>query len=326
MQKVAVIGLGNIATRHRRNLKTLFPNATLYAMSASGRQPQEEVNDCDAIVASIDELIEKQLDMVIIASPATCHAQHAIPFIQSGVATFIEKPVVASAADVETLIQTTEKYPDTPVAVGYCLRYLPSTNVVKNLLSKNGLGTLYNAFVSVGQYLPDWRPTKDFRNSVSANASLGGGALLELSHDLDYSRWLLGPLSLQHAILRSSQELALDVEDMADISLLTEQGAVAHVHLDFLQRKASRQCSFIGSKGRLDWDLVGNEVLLCTAKGTEVLYSEPEWDKNQMYLLMLEDFVNSIKGESNQCITVTEAAETIYLIDDIKQKSEIVSD
>ncbi len=55
MERVAVVGLGNIATRHRRNLKQLFPNALLYAMSASGRVPQETVNDADLLVTSIEE-------------------------------------------------------------------------------------------------------------------------------------------------------------------------------------------------------------------------------------------------------------------------------
>ncbi|MGM7313881.1 hypothetical protein ACOI3P_29990, partial [Acinetobacter baumannii] len=56
----------------------------------------------------------------------------------------------------------------TPVAVGYCLRYLPSAQKVKQILQEGILGTLYNAFIEIGQYLPDWRPTKDYRETVSA--------------------------------------------------------------------------------------------------------------------------------------------------------------
>jgi hypothetical protein len=320
MRRVAVVGLGNIATRHRRNLKMLFPEARLYAMSASGRIPTESVSDCDQIVAGIDELVRKQVELVIVASPAPFHAAHAIPLIEAGIPTLIEKPVTVSLNEAEAIQRAIAQY-KTPVAVGYCLRYLSSAQKLKELLDQNKVGTLYNAFIQIGQYLPDWRPGKGYRDSVSANPKLGGGALLELSHELDYSRWLLGSLTLQHAILRSSQELELEVEDLADITVTTQQGALGHIHLDFLQRKAYRQCSFIGSAGRLDWDLIRNEIHWISAEGSDVLYSEPEWDKNQMYLNMLRDFIHMIQGKPHQCVELVEATETIQLIQQIKEQA-----
>ena len=54
MKKVAVIGLGNISSRHRKNLKSLFPKVELLVMSASGRIPKEIISDCDSIAASIE--------------------------------------------------------------------------------------------------------------------------------------------------------------------------------------------------------------------------------------------------------------------------------
>ena len=322
MNKVAVIGLGNIATRHRRNLKLLFPDVELIAMSASGRVPSENVSYCDSIAVSVEMLIIEQVELVIVASPAPFHAKHAIPFIEAGIPTLIEKPVTTTTSDAEAIQKAIEKY-NTPVAIGYCLRYLPSAQKLKVLLDENTIGKLYNAHIEIGQYLPDWRPNKDYRDCVSANKSLGGGALFELSHELDYTQWLLGPLDLQHAILRSSAELALDVEDMADVVTLTKSGAVACIHLDFLQRKAHRHCSFVGSEGRIDWDLIQNQLILTTAVETLVLYSEPEWDKNQMYLAMIEDFVQMIGQNKHNCIELAEAAKTVSLIDQIRHQASI---
>ncbi len=320
MNKVAVIGLGNIATRHRRNLKILFPNTELLAMSASGRVPNDKISDCDGIAANVEELIKAQVELVIVASPASFHALHSIPLIEAGIPTLIEKPITTTIDDANA-IQQAIKLHETPVAIGYCLRYLPSAEKLKVLLEAGKLGTLYNAHIEIGQYLPDWRPNKDYRDCVSANKSLGGGALFELSHELDYAKWLLGPLSLQHAILRTSEELGLEVEDMVDIVALTDSKAVASIHLDFLQRKAHRQCSFVGSKGRIDWDLIQNELILTTATETNVLYSEPEWDKNQMYIKMIADFVRMIEDKQHSCTEVTEATSTVDLIHKIKQQA-----
>lgn len=320
MKKVAVVGLGNIATRHRRNLKTLLPNADVLAMSASGRIPYEEISDCDGILASVEELVLAQVELVIIASPAPFHAKHSIPFIEAGIPTLIEKPVTTTVEDAKAIQQAMEQY-STPVAIGYCLRYLSSALKMKALLEECKVGSLYNVNIEIGQYLPDWRPSKDYRDSVSANRKLGGGALFELSHELDYAQWLLGPLNLQHAILRSSKELALDVEDIADITALTDCGAVTSIHLDFLQRKAHRQCSFVGSEGRIDWDLIQNQLTLTTEAGVAVIYSEPEWDKNQMYLAMIEDFLQMVEQNNHSCTELLEATETVHLIEKIRQQA-----
>jgi predicted dehydrogenase len=320
MEKVAVIGLGNIATRHRHNLRLLFPDVELLVMSASGRVPKESINECDGIATSIKELIQAQVELVIVASPAPFHAQHSIPFIEAGIPTFIEKPVTTSVGDAEAIKRAIELH-KTPVSIGYCLRYLPSAQKLKVLLESGLIGTLYNANIEIGQYLPDWRPNKNYRDSVSAQKKLGGGALFELSHELDYAQWLLGPLDVKHSILRSSEELALDVDDMADIIALTESGAVATIHLDFLQRKTHRQCSLVGSEGRIDWDLMLNQLTLTTATDTSVLYSDPKWDKNQMYLAMIEDFIQMVEKNKHTCINFIEAIRTVSLIDEIKQQA-----
>ncbi len=324
MERVAVVGLGNIATRHRRNLKCLFPKVQLYAMSASGRIPQEAISDADYLVSSIHMLIEKRVQFVIVASPSPFHALHSIPLIESGIPVLIEKPVTASLNDVKMLQSISAQY-QTPVAVGYCLRYLSSALEMKRLLSSGKIGNLYHASVEIGQYLSDWRPNKDYRDSVSAKVSLGGGALLELSHELDYTQWLLGELTLEHAILRQTKELALEVEDSADMLFSNSKQAIIHMHLDFLQRKAHRQCRFVGSKGALEWDLIDNEIRFVSPQGMQVLYSEPKWDKNQMYTAMLADFVAKIHQEPNQCVSLGEAAQSVELIEEIKQRFPITS-
>lgn len=318
MKNIAVVGLGNIATRHRRNLKLLFPDAKLIAMSASGRVPKEPVGDSDYIAGSIDEIVQSKAQFAIIASPASFHAQHAIPLIQAGIPVLIEKPVSVTQADAQALIDAEAKY-QTPVAVGYCLRYLPSAQKVRQMLQEGVIGTLYNAFIEIGQYLPDWRPTKDYRETVSAKVELGGGVLLELSHELDYAQWILGSLIPRHVILRASEELGLEVEDNADLLMTTMKGAVVNIHLDFLQRKAHRKCRFIGSEGCIEWDLIQNEVVLITARDKQVIYSAPEWDKNKMYLEMVTDFIRKINGQPNQSITLQEAERTVGLIVEMKK-------
>ena len=315
--KAVVIGLGNIALRHRRNLKLLFPEILIISVPSSGKFENQNVEFADQITLSLDEAIREGVDMAIVASPASFHALHAKSLLLAKVPTLIEKPVTGNSQDAYELIKTQQKTL-APAAVGYCLRFMPSSIKIKELLDQKLIGCIYNASVNVGQYLPDWRPLKDYQNSVSAKADLGGGALLELSHEIDYIQWLLGSMKVHYAQLRSSSELNLEVEELVDLVLVSDAGTVCNIHLDFLQKKVSRVCSFIGEKGRLDWNLKSNTIMLHTGEGSEVLFSESDWDSNKMYLSLLTDFLDLVAGRENSSVDLEQARKTVELIEDIK--------
>jgi len=95
---------------------------------------------------------------------------------------------------------------------------------------------------------------------VSARAALGGGALLELSHEIDYVRWLAGEVTAVAAAVGRLGNLEIDVEDSADLMLTFASGARGTVHLDMLQRPATRTCRIVGSEGTLAWDGIRHQV------------------------------------------------------------------
>jgi len=320
MKKAVVVGLGNIATRHRRNLKKLFPGILVFAVSSSERVLSELVDDCDGYFPDIQNAVSEGLDLAIVASPSTYHFKHAQKLIEAGIPTLIEKPVTATLADAKSLIELSSKH-ETPVSIGYCLRYIPSAIMFKKLIEHDSVGNIYNVNIDIGQFLPDWRPTKSYRESVSASKALGGGVLLELSHELDYAQWLFGELNIVNSILRSSRELLMDVESIADITAINNNQTVVNIHMDFLQKKTWRQCNIIGSEGRLTWDLIQNEIIKYTKNNKEIIYSDPDWDSNEMYLDMLLDFVSKSTGLLNECVTLDVAVKTVELIEEIKTNS-----
>ena len=157
------------------------------------------------------------------------------------------------------------------------------------LLSSNRLGRLFHGSVEVGQFLPDWRKNKDFRKSVSANKELGGGVLLELSHELDYLSLFFGSLEVIYSSINFSEELDLNVEDCADFNLKAGNNFNINVHLDFLQRAPTRRCRFVGTKGALDWDLINHKVIFTSKNNNEVVYEDKNFDINEIYLAMLRE-------------------------------------
>lgn len=317
MNRIGIIGFGNIAQRHINNSKNIFPTALVYGLSSSGRRPDNENLFCDHLVKNIEELIIINPDFVIVSSPSSHHELHALPLIEAGIPTFIEKPLASDPNSASRLAKASKKY-NTPVTVGYCLRYHDSINLVKSSIEEGLLGNISNVFIEVGQFLPDWRPNKNYKNTVSANKNLGGGVLLELSHELDYFQWFFGKSSVEYASLRSSKTLGTDVEEIADIVLKTKSGIYANLHLDFIQRDPKRHFTVIGDKARLDWDIIKNEVSVHDKMGSNIIYKNNEWDTNDMYVNILKSFIKDIKLGSDTSSAIEESKDIIFLIDKIK--------
>ena len=55
------------------------------------------------------------------------------------------------------------------------------------------MGEVLAAHVVNGEFLPDWHPYEDYRQTHPAIRALGGGSLRIQSHELDYACWIFGP-------------------------------------------------------------------------------------------------------------------------------------
>lgn len=317
MQRIGVIGLGSIGQRHIRNLRQLFPQASIYAVSASGRQ--QHASAVNVPIVSEAELIANAPDFVIVAAPASLHLHFARAFLPHNIPLLLEKPLCVSASEAQQFSALIQQYPNAIIGVAYCLRYLESALKMQQLLQHNTIGHIYNIIAQVGQFLPHWRPAIDYRHSVSAQSALGGGALLELSHELDYLQWMFGPLTLCYAVNRQSGLLQIDVEDLSDMLFKTPTGTTAYVHLDFIQQQPHRHCSIIGAEGRLDWDLIANRITLTRQDEHYIIYDEPAYDKNTMYISMLQAFCRKITQADNSKQELLSAITIVELIDAIKQ-------
>lgn len=316
-----VIGSGSIAKRHLANLRILFgdKNVTIGCVSASGRViSKDEVGEGVVIYESLTQAFTVPLTFAIIASPAPLHVEHAAQLLQRNIPVLIEKPLSDSLrhflSHEGVLLTHRDK-----IGVAYNLRFMPSAVKFKALLDEQVVGPVLGVSVDVGQYLPDWRPTTDYRNNVSALRALGGGVLLELSHDLDYLGWLFGAFETVYCVSRNSGSLDIDVEDISDAILVREDRLAVSVHMDFLQRAPVRTCKVIGAYGTLIWDVINNRVVLnSSATEQKVLFDGCGYDRNEMYLEQLRHFSEVIEGKACPAISVNDGLETLRLVEAMK--------
>jgi predicted dehydrogenase len=318
-RKALVVGSGSIARRHLANFRRLLPNTEVGCASASGRELADGETVATTQLPSLAAALAWAPDLAVVASPAPLHLDHACLLLEAGVPVLIEKPLSDSMERVHRAAPLLARY-RARIEVAYNLRFLSSAQQMKALIDAGRVGRILGLRVEAGQYLPDWRPQSDYRRQVSANQSLGGGVLLELSHELDYLTWLFGRFDRVFCIAANSRQLEIDVEDHADI-LLSRDGLTAQVHLDFLQRRASRGCKVIGATGTLHWDLIANRITLCDPVGEEVLFSDPSVDRNDMYVEQLRGFIEVAAGRAAPRITLDDGLAVLGMIDAMRESA-----
>jgi len=166
----------------------------------------------------MDAVISYRPNIAVIASPSPFHLEMCENFLNMDTHLLIEKPIADSTEGVCSLL-TRFQQKELILMVGYNLRYSPSLDFFRNLIKGNAIGEIHSVRCEVGQYLPTWRPDTDYRQGVSARKELGGGVLLELSHEIDYLRWIFGEMEWVRASISKQSNLEIDVEDTAHMTI-----------------------------------------------------------------------------------------------------------
>ena len=321
INKIGIIGLGSIGQRHLRLAKELQPKLNIIAVRSGLGKKVEEEKLLNAVVHSLEEAIDYGIEAAIIATPAVYHVQQAIELMEKGVHVLIEKPLSHSLNNINELLKAQKKSKVVGL-VGYCLRYNLGALKFNEMLINKKIGQILHVQVDCGSYLPDWRKGQDYRQSVSAKAELGGGVLLELSHELDYIRWFFGEMKSVSAKIQNSGTLDINVEDSVDMIFASEQGYSVSVHLDFNSGNTRRKCVARCSNGDLIWDAVANKVIWHPAGGTKENETYQN-DGDYIYRQQLKHFFNCIENEKLPSVSIHDGIAVLNMIESAKKSHKI---
>ncbi|MBN1122993.1 MAG: Gfo/Idh/MocA family oxidoreductase [Anaerolineae bacterium] len=294
--RAVIVGLGSIGQRHLKNLRQIAPEAEIavwHQHSRPGDRPAP--SEADRVVYTLDAALDPFPDFAVIANPAPMHIETAWQFAEQGIDLMIEKPLAASMDGVENLL-TLCRERGAICMVAYVFRFYEPLRLAKAVISGGQIGRVLSFNAEVGQYLPDWRPGRDYRETVSAKRALGGGAVLELSHEIDLARWLVGEVETVSAQMGKLSDLEIDVEDVAEVTLRFESGAIGRVHVDMVQRSPVRGLRVVGTEGTLTWDWQSHRVRVYTEESEmwRDLHPAVEMDRNGMYITELEHFLDCV--------------------------------
>jgi predicted dehydrogenase len=217
-------------------------------------------------LATPDELVGEDFDIVIVGTPPATHLKVAAAEIEAtrpGVI-LIEKPLAhPSSADIDAFLAAAEKS-STRVLVGYNQRLKPNTKHFLHLATTLDLGPLKalssNMLESWDGILKAHFWMTSERDSYLAFTDQGGGALLEHSHALNlflYFADVLGEGRVTDVVADIewvSHEDGQYDRDSA-LSLTLESGLVGTVRQDLHTWPASKEAIATFDKGSLAWSM-----------------------------------------------------------------------
>ena len=200
-KKVLIIGFGSIGQRHAKLISKVVGIKNVYIYSQKSIRRYKSTR-------SIIEAFNYNPDYIVICTPTNDHLRK-IKLIEKKLVrkeVLVEKPLFSKDEDI---IPRKNKF-----YVGYNMRMNPIIRTLKKITRKK---KFLSVNIYCGSYLPDWRKNIHYSQSISAKKATGGGVLLDLSHELDYARWIFGKIKISNIVLKKLSNLKINTEDYANL-------------------------------------------------------------------------------------------------------------
>lgn len=223
--EIAVMGAGLIGRRHIEGVLA-EPRTTLAAVIDPSPAARDEARaNGFTWFASLAEALANRRpdgvpDGVIVATPNQLHVANAAEVIASGIPVLIEKPVADDAEAAAGLVDAAARA-GVPILVGHHRRHNPIIKEAKRLIDSGRLGRIIAISGSFWVAKPD-----DYFNVQWRRQPGAGPTFINLIHDVDLFRYLLGEVESVHA-MESSTARGHAVEDTAVVLLRFESGTLA---------------------------------------------------------------------------------------------------
>ncbi len=295
--KALIISMGSIGTRHAEVLTSM--GIEVSAITSQNIKSLECFNDLKSV--NLDKF-----DYFIIASPTHLHYEH-LSYIDTNVSGKIilcEKPLFDKFRDFN---------PNNKIFIGYNLRFHPLILELKNMLNPSDILTIE---ARCGQYLPSWRK-KDYTTTYSSYKELGGGVLLDLSHEIDYLSFLCdSKLELIKSYQAKVSNLNITSDDICMI-LAKCNKTLINISLNYLSKTPYRQILIETNNNTYHLDLITNTLKIVDQDGKITQIQNSNLQRNDTFKAMHIDALNL----QNHICTFAQAMDTMRLIDQIQKEN-----
>jgi predicted dehydrogenase len=243
---IAVVGSGYWGPNLIRNVANL-PEARLHTVcDLNPKALEQNARRYPGVRTTPDYaavLQDSDVGGVILATPASKHAEMALAALDAGKHVMVEKPLAMSSQDALRLVEKAESSRLVLMA-GHVFEFNPAVIALRDLVHNGDLGRvlyLYSARVNLGI----------IRDDLNVMWNLA-------PHDFSILNFVLrlSPLAVS---ARGFRLLGRDLEDVAFITVEYPGGIVAHVHVSWLDPNKTRRMTVVGDAKMAVYDDVSQD-------------------------------------------------------------------
>ncbi len=301
--RVAVIGVGHLGQHHARLLASI--------------EGVELVGVCDTNRGRADDIAAKfggqsfgdardlvsRVDAVTIAAPTVSHLGIALPFLEAGIATLVEKPIASSVEQAERLIDSAQRG-RAILATGHTERFNPAVAAALPLIEEP-------RFIEI------------HRLGTFPERSLDIDVIFDLMiHDLD----LL--LTVVKSEVASVEAVGVNVltpkADIANARLRFASGCIANLTASRISRERVRKARFFQKDAYVSIDFAAQEleVYRLVQQGARPIIHGGKVDvpREEPLRRELEDFVDAVRTGRSPGVTGRDGRDALALATRVAEK------
>jgi len=180
----------------------------------------------------------KDLDAIVIATPVEFHHRMAKASLEAGKHTFIEKPMAASSAECEDLIQLADSN-GLVLMAGHTFLYSPAVRKIKEIIDAGDIGDI--------RYISARRLNLGlYQRDINVTWDLAPHDISIILHIMEES-----PLSVN---CRGSAHVTPGIEDVTSLFLTFRKERSAIIHSSWLDPRKVREMTIVGSRRMIVYD------------------------------------------------------------------------
>lgn len=254
---LAQIGCGYWGPNLLRNFSALPGCVVKYVVDSSAQRRAfvSEKFPCSRALERHEVVLEdRDVDGVIIATPAGSHFSLAKEVIDAGKHVFVEKPLATKVAEVDE-ISRRAAIQNLIVMVGHTFVYNSAVRYVKKLIDSGELGDvryIYSQRLNLGR----------IRSDIDALWNFA-------PHDISIIQYWLGdpePISIGRQGMAYMQD---GIDDVVFLSLEYPGKIIANVHVSWLDPQKVRKMIIVGSRKMVVYDDIAESKIVIYDKGID---------------------------------------------------------
>ena len=332
--KFSIIGCGRIAQRHAEHIHTFGELVSVCDIREERAKELAQKYSCK-YYSTIEQLlkVDPGADVISVCSPNGLHAEHTIKSLRAGKDVLCEKPMAITVSECENMISEAANAHRRLFIVKQN-RYNPPVVELKNLITDNRLGKLFNVQLNcfwnrnLEYYLEsDWKGTKEMD---------GGILYTQFSHFIDLLLWLIGDIKNIHVIRKNFLHQGnIDFEDTGVVSMEFTNGAIGTINYTINSHRKNMEGSLtvFGESGTVK---IGGQYLnvveyqnienyqmtseVVSNKANEYgFYQGSMSNHDKVY----QNIVNVIDGKENIATNAIEGMKVVKIIENLYANSTV---